>query len=76
MRKAREGDESELVMINGSGFMVHESRSDLFLVGFFVGFWGGGFEGLYSFLAIYLEVSIYYRIFATERFRGQAAPQQ
>ena len=34
------------------------------------------FEGIYSFLLIYLEVSIYYRIFATERFRSQASPQQ
>ena len=33
------------------GLMVHESRSDLFLVGFFVGFWGGGFESFYSFFA-------------------------
>ena len=37
-----------------ASLMVHESRSDLFLVGFFVGFWGGGFESLYYFGAIYL----------------------
>jgi len=50
--------------------MVHESRSDLFLVGFFVGFWGGGFEGFYSFLRIYLEVMLFFAIFANGRRNG------
>lgn len=41
-----------------------------------VGLRSGVSGGFNSFLAIYLEVKIFFAIFATERFRSQAAPQQ